>query len=67
MSIKEYLIKVKKHYETVDKSMQMGIGVSHFQEFVQKYHVNNYVDLSLPFIKYLNGRMGLDEFVRMVK
>ena len=67
MSIKEYLIEVKKHYDTMDQENQFALGMSHFQEFVLKYNVNNYAKLASPFIKYLNGKLELDDFVGMVR
>ena len=67
MSMKEYLIEVKKHFDTVDKDIHMQMGLKHFQEFVLKYNVNNYAKLASPFIKYLNDKLELDEFVGMVK
>ena len=65
--MKEYLIEVKSHFDTMDQEVHIHIGLSHFQEFVLKYNVNNYAKLSLPFIKYLNGKLELDEFVGMVR
>ena len=67
MNIKEYLIEVKKHYDSVDQDLQVQLGLSHFQEFVLKYNVNNYTKLASPFIKYLNGKLELDEFVGLVR
>ena len=67
MSMKEYLIEVKKHYDSMDQNIQMQMGLSHFKEFVLNYNVNNYAKLASPFIKYLNGKLELDEFVGMIR
>jgi len=65
--MKEYLIEVKKHFDTMDQEVHIHIGLNHFQEFVLKYNVNNYAKLASPFVKYLNGKLELDEFVGMVR
>lgn len=65
--MKEYLIEIKKHHDSLDKSLQMGIGAKHFKEFIIKFSVKNYKDISLSFVRYLNGQMSVDKFIKKVK